>query len=549
MVSFATMPVAGVVAGALLLVAILYGLQRLRARRRVLLLPTAGLWRQAMQDAPLTVLGSRFRYWLAFLLAVAIALLLWLAVAGPMRAAQASAGTDLFYFDASAPLTAPGADAAARRALIAAVRATSAARRAVFLGDAVGTRLLAPGESASLLAARLDRVTPEARPSTFGRWLTQTAAQLPPGQTATVHYYGGRAAAGAARVPNGIGLRYGYLAPPVANNRGIVALGAMPAASGRWRDADVLVAVAGRTSPPLDPAALTWTLDGEAFVPDRVAQGGRGSIVLRDVPATGGVLRVALRRGDGFPADDSASLRLPDRRPVLVALLPGVPATIRRAVAADDAFATVDAGTAQVIVRTAGSGGAVRPDLPTLILSDPARTAATFVFAGPGERVGGALATRLDDLGITAIEAGRIADMLHRPIAADVADAPRRSVAIWRDLFDPRAPFAGSPAMPLLVTRSLRWLAGERGWTAYAKAAASPGDVSATVTLGDPAPPPAITSLTDRRVTADAAVVTPSAVVEPVGRFPGERVLSALLLAALALLAAEWWLVQRRWMA
>ncbi len=56
------------IAGALVLAGIVYALQRLRAQPRVLRLPTAGLWAQAMRAAPVRVLGGRFRYWLAYLL-------------------------------------------------------------------------------------------------------------------------------------------------------------------------------------------------------------------------------------------------------------------------------------------------------------------------------------------------------------------------------------------------------------------------------------------------------------------------------------------------
>ena len=50
------------IAGALVLAGIVYALQRLRAQPRVLRLPTAGLWAQAMRAAPVRVLGGRFRY-------------------------------------------------------------------------------------------------------------------------------------------------------------------------------------------------------------------------------------------------------------------------------------------------------------------------------------------------------------------------------------------------------------------------------------------------------------------------------------------------------
>lgn len=281
--------------GAVVLAGIVYLLQRLRARRRVLRLPTAGLWAQAMREAPARVLGGRFRYWLAYLLILAIALLLWIAAAHPtVSPASASGGMQRFYLDNSALMTGGGDLARAKRALLADVRATPADLREVILGDAVGTRLLAPGESASLLSRRLDMVSAEARPSAFVAW----ARHIDP---ATIRYYGAWGAAHPAA--RSAALHYGYLADPVPGNRGIVALGVTPAASGQADKADLLVTVAAAGGAVPSAADLRWTRDGQGFVPPNVEALGGGRYLVRDINAAGEVIGVALAKGDDFAAD------------------------------------------------------------------------------------------------------------------------------------------------------------------------------------------------------------------------------------------------------
>lgn len=512
------------VAGIIALAGIVYLLQRLRTERRVLRLPTAGLWAQAMRDSPARVLGGRFRYWIAYLLILAIALLLWLSAAHPQAASSAAGGRmQLFYLDNSALMT-PGRDLAqAKRALLADVRATPADRRAVVLGDAVGTRLLAPGESASLLSRRLDMIATEARPSRFESWLRQ-AGRGP----AMIRYYGGWGAARDAvgSVSPTPSVRYGYLADAVADNRGIVAFGVTPAASGLVGKADALVTVAAAHGPAPTASDLRWTMDGHDATPARIEPLGSGQFVARDLDAAGGMLGVALAKGDGFAADDSARLRLVDRRSLRVALLDGTPASVRAVVAADPSLAVVPGAQAQVVV---GSAGAVRGiDRPALILSDPASQSQAFTFAGPGEADGGEVSGRLEALGLARLDAGALADALHRPIGVDVRDARRRSVGLWAQIVGPASPFTQSPVMPIFISRSLQWLGGRESWTSV-----------------DPAG-----GLTDRATTLAAADGAPRPALEPLGgAWPSDLPFLLLLLLAGVLLGVEWWLVQRRVMA
>uniref|UniRef100_UPI0013039058 hypothetical protein n=1 Tax=Escherichia coli TaxID=562 RepID=UPI0013039058 len=154
-----------------------------------------------------------------------------------------------------------------------------------------------------------------------------------------------------------------------------------PAASGQWRKADILVAVAAADGRLPAGGDLGWTLEGRPYAPPRVEALGDGRYLLRDMDAAGGVLGVRLDPGDRFPADDAAQLRPPDRRTLRVALLDGTPPAIRAAVRADDSLIVGPASTAQVVV---GDARAVQATgRPALVIADAAVGQPAFVFAGP----------------------------------------------------------------------------------------------------------------------------------------------------------------------
>lgn len=553
-----------VATGAALLAGLFYMLQRLRSRRRVLHLPTAALWSRAVEEVPLRVLGARFRYWLAYLLMLAIGLALWLATAHPASpAAGQGRAMRFFYLDASAVLAGGDEAARAKRALLADVRATPVDRRTVILGDAIGSRLLSPGESISLLAARLDAVSAQARPSIFSEWLRAQAKGRMAGGSASVRYYGAwpvlRAASNGLPAP--VQLTPGYLAASVPGNRGIVALGAAPAASGRSGKADVLIEAAAASGPPPGADALRVTRNGREIAATPMMLGG-GRFLLRDIDADGALLDVTMADGDAYGADDHAAIRLPDRRPIPVALGSGVPVSVRDAVQADGGFAIVGAAQAKVMVRRNGdpAGGT----LPALVLVPAAAGAATFAFAGPNEQAHGELARRVGDFGLAQVDAVALAARLGRPIGVAVSDSTIRRVAVWSAVFDPAVQFDRTATMPLFVSRSLRWLAGEAAWTAYAKAGSTlPNPWSGSGWSGSQGTAPFLAdagdsridgvavaaSLTDRRTTVMAGDVMARPPVVPVaGAALPDPVFMGLIVFAILLLAGEWWLLRRGWM-
>jgi hypothetical protein len=413
---------ATVLVGALVLAGLLFLLQRLRVRRQVVRVPTSMFWRMAVQAAPARVLHERFRHWLAYALVLSIALLLWLAASGLQMAPGSARKTQLFYLDASAAMTAAHAFDDAAAALIADACAVPADRREVVLGDPYGTLLLARGEDIALLPARLKEVKPGLYPSAFPAWVGARAGLLKAAPLPALHYYGARAAAqdGSARLDRSMEFTVGYLAPRIRNNRGIVALGASPAASGAWDKADVLVTLSAPEGQAVDGGDLALKLDGHSFAPVLMAQGA-GRFLLHDLPANGATLTVSLTRGDAFPADDSASLRLPLRRRITVAMAPDVPAPVQAVVRADPALVVGPPSAAQVALRM--QQDPATPGLPEMVLVGQQGQDAAFRFTQPsGDQ--GTIQDALDQAGLAQFDAASLADGLHRPIGVEMAEGP-----------------------------------------------------------------------------------------------------------------------------
>ncbi|PPT77553.1 hypothetical protein XaplCFBP3122_06240 [Xanthomonas arboricola pv. populi] len=569
--NFAHAPFAAVAAGALLLAAALYALQRLKARRRAVSLPAAMLWQQVAGQTPPRVLGRRFRYWWAYLLSLAIVLALWLAAAAPRPDAAADTRRQVFYLDASAWMSAGDDFADARQALLADVAAVPAPAREVRLGDPHDSALLLPGEPLALLGKRLDGVRAAVHPSGFGRWMAAAGARAAADAGPVVHYYGAAPVArrAAAQLPPQVELVPGYLSRPLAGNRGIVNLGVAAAGSGRWDRVDVLVETAATGLPAIAAGGLGFSLDGRPWQPPAMQAAGPGRLLLKDVPAAGAELRVALREGDDFSADDSAGIRLPRRQRIKVALGEGVPPAIGELVALDPALEQVPAAQAQVLVRLADDAGQADPR-PALSLTRADSQPGAFVFGVTAEDEQRELADNLQQLGLSQAQNAVLASRLDRAVGVDLVPAPQRSVAVWRELFEPGSDFAQSRAMPLFVSQSLRWLAQPPPWSPFAQAGRplltqaglqglSQDRQLLARGLGDAVYLPAAghfrlgeqqlaVSLLDRDISAGVAAPAEPAEAARARAFAGALAADWavwLLLAAVALLALEWWLLQR----
>ncbi|WP_295184199.1 hypothetical protein [uncultured Brevundimonas sp.] len=568
--SFLSLPMWAVIAGAIGLAALLFALQILKARQKLVRIAAAGLWAQAARVTPLRVFRQRFQRWLAYLLILAIALLLWLAGARPEMTPGRDAADHIFYLDASAVLMGRDDLTQARRALIADARNTDPARRAVYLDGAVATPLLQPGENLALLSQRLDGVKARPAPSSFAHAVAdrELDGAASSGRPSVVHYYGAWSGARTVAPSANRRLVYGYLAAPTPDNRGIVALGVTPAASGDAGRADILVEAIGADGRPLPADALRFSHDGRDVEGETLARPD-GRLIVQDVVADGGLFTVRLARPDAFPADDKASLRLPDARPVNVALSPGAPAAVGRAVRLNPAFSVTAPQDAQVVVRRSGERfGENRPALVVTQSGDQPAFVFTYGVDEPEPDLSGAL----DALGVSDVETQALARTTRRDVSAETRPGQQRSVAVWSALFDDGGGFPAAASFPVFVARTLSWLVDVGPSVPYAQAGTDLTDQSDLYGLssdrriaeralnGDLYLSQAgetrigdlrlAVSLTDREITMDAARAVPSDVVVTPVRGPAVDLLFILLVViAGLLLLLEWRLHQRGAMA
>lgn len=564
--SFASLPLWAVLIGAGALAALLFVLQILKARQKRVRIAAAGLWAQAARVAPLRVFRQRFERWLAYLLILAIALLLWTAGARPELNPNRDADRHIFYLDASAGLTGRDDFERARRALIADVRATEPSRRAVYLGDAIGTPLLRPGENIALLTRRLDGMEAQARPSAFARFVA--AGPVDPvtsieGDRTVLHYYGGWPSGASAGPVPGTEIVWGYLAGPIADNRGIVALGVSPAASGAADRADILVLAVGAQGRALESGALRFSRDGRDLSVQAEDQPD-GALIIRDMPADGRLLAVRLARGDAFRADDRAAVRLPSRVALKVALSAAVPASVRQVVRLDAGLAEVEVDQADVIVRRAGER--FGPDRPALVLTGTDGPAFQLTYAD-GEDAPD-LAADAETLRLANLDAVSLAERTRRAVGVEAGSGPHRGVAVWSVLFDEGQGFTTSADFPIFLSRSLRWLSDPKPWIPYAAAGTALVDqsdlyglatdrrIAARALNGDVYPGaagetrigdlPVAVSLLDRTTTLDVARRPPADVaIAPVRGATVDLLFTLLVLLAGLLLLLEWRLHRR----
>lgn len=568
--SFLYLPMWAVIAGAVGLAALLFALQILKARQKLVRIAAAGLWAQAARVTPLRVFRQRFQRWLAYLLILTIALLLWIAGARPEMTPGRDAADHIFYLDASAVLMGRDDLAQARRALIADARNTDPARRAVYLDGAVATPLLQPGENLALLSQRLDDVKARPAPSSFAHAVagSELDGAASSGRPSVIHYYGAWSGARTVAPSADRRLVYGYLAAPTPDNRGVVALGASPAASGDAVRADILVEAIGADGRPLPADALRFSREGRDVGVETLARPD-GRLIVRDVVADGALFTVRLARSDAFPADDQASLRLPDERPVNVALSPGAPAAVVRAVRLNPAFSVTAPQDAQVVVRRSGERfGEDRPALVVTQSGDQPAFVFTYGVGEPEPDLSGAL----DALGMSDVETQALARTTRRDVSAETRQGQQRSVAVWSALFDDGGGFPSAASFPVFVSRTLSWLVDAGPWLPYAQAdtdltdqsdlyglssdrriaeRALNGDLylsqAGETRIGDLR---LAVSLTDREITMDAARAAPSDVVVTPVRGPAVDLLFILLVViAGLLLLLEWRLHQRGAMA
>ncbi|MCY4476811.1 MAG: BatA domain-containing protein [Gammaproteobacteria bacterium] len=568
--NFANLSLPWLLAGAAALAGVLYVLQQLRIRYTEVAVPTAMFWREAARDAPVRVFRRRFRHWLAYLLSLLICWLLWLGLAEPRVEDPEGGQYHVLFLDGSAHMSAPGDLDQAIRRLRDDLRNLPQDRREVIWGGAWNLKLLNAGEESLLFDRRVVGLAPEGAPSAVEEQIDLLALPGAYPEAVRLVIYG--------RAPVGGGtleaLREGVQVHRAAGfdepgaNRGIVAMGLGTAASGRWDAVDVLIRMAATGDLSTLPGDVQLSLDGSAVTGIAIEAVPPDGLVLRDVPAAGGLLEARIAAADTLPADDSAQLQLPERRELKVAVSSLLGAVLMEAVEADPGL-VLAGDEPELVFRRAGEsfGG----DLPALEFAPMNEQVNAFEIQYAGD-LDAELALRdsLRGLGLHLIDGAGLAAEAGRPVGVQASAGENRNVSVWLELLDERYNFTASRAFPLFISRASRWLAEENPVYAYLAAGrlaaeespdfalAGPG-ISATRLLGaDLAPARAgflespnaelayPVSLLSTVVTTGQVGVELPAFAPTAAGLAGPSLLALLLiLAALALLAFEWYAYQR----
>ncbi|MGB0953816.1 MAG: hypothetical protein ACPG31_11360 [Planctomycetota bacterium] len=461
--SFLNLPVWGIALGWLGLAGGLFLLQRLRVRHRRVEVPTTMFWRQVVEESRARVLTERFRHPWTYLLLLAIATLLWFAVSGLQRDADAKR-TYLLVLDGSVGMSQEGRFEHAVERLLEDVDGLPAAQREVWWSAGEQSLLLAKGEHGHLLEARLQGVAPHQAAASVESWILRQA-QAPVSEEVGVRLYGDAVVREEALgfLPAGMDVRRATeLAPALPGNRGFLQGGLEDAASGYGDRVDLYLEICGTEIAP------TVSVAGEALDLQGISTATTHGTAWRftDVPARGQILTFQLASGDAYPADDAMTLALPQRRPLRVLLSPALRPWFGPVLAADHGLVAATE-EADLVIRSADEE--LAPDLPALVVGPLSLDRHAFHVTDQN----GVDADRLLQevhvgLGLHQIDALGLAQELQQPISLGVSLGDGRSVQLWERLLEPTSGFLNSQSFPLFVGSALRWLGGSRDFANFA---------------------------------------------------------------------------------
>ena len=561
--SFANLPLLGVLGGIAGIAALLFLLQLLRIRHVQVAVPTTIFWRAAAREAPVRVLRGAFRHPLAYLLVLAICTLLWLAFAGPEAHDDRTAAYRVLFLDGSAHTAAVGEFDQAVDKLKSDLAGLPDGAREVVWGGARNLKLLKAGEDRLLLDHRLSGLAPEAAPSALDEQLRLLSLPGVAPEALEIVVYG-RAPANPVvleALPTGMRVSRAIEYPERGTNRGVASLGVNPAASGRWDRLDLLVRIGG--TPDAAPVeGIAVQVNGQRLDDDRLEWLAADVATVRDLPADGGSVEVRIEAGDELALDDAARLTLPVRHVIRVALAGELDPSIEHAIEADPGLEIVTENASIVIRRR---GVEAFGDLPALEFAPAADQETAFEIAYTGDDSAElALRSSIAALGLDQVDAAGIAAEARRPVGVRLQHAGLAGISVWDELLA-HYNFTGSRSFPLFISRAARWLAGEPAWHPYLAAGKPLPDATvwSLATTVDPALDAlgadyvlgAAGTVTSDRGVADVALSsdavtarstgTPLAISQAAGGVAATGIVTWLILAALLLLGAEWYLYQR----
>ena len=572
--TFGNLSAAWVIAGLAGLAALLYALQQLRTRYREVTVVTTLFWRQVVDEAPVRKLRERFRHPWAYALILGICSLLWLGLAEPQFGGTDDRTFYVLVLDGSAGMAAGNRFQQAVDQIERQAARLPRDRRQVIWAGASARTILNPGEHELLLSKRLERMTPDAAPASIERVVRQLSAARSGQQTTSIVVFGDAPVRKQVidLLPASVTVARAAAATPLDGNAGITALGISDAASGDWDKVDVFVDL--QTSADRKaPTDFQIELDGKP-VPSqsmaRVPGGANKGFVIQDLPAAGGLLTVKLAGNDSLSLDNAASVRLPVKPLVKVALSASLDAALGPVLEADRGV-MIARDAADVVIRKAGEN--VGGNLPALEFVGAATQPEAFLITHPAVFDSAAvIRSAVTDIGLRQIDAMSLAQSSGRPIEVTVNEGKQWKFSVWQELLTEDYDFTRSRAFPLFVANAVRWLAGSKAW--YPTVAAGrplitnvAGEPARVLTVSgravDPLGPdfvpagagelrldggakPLSVSLLDADVTMGARdTALQPADLARVGLAPTSGAITWLLLLAAMLLAYEWVLFQR----
>ncbi len=533
--SFGLLSVTSVLLGVAALAIGLWLAQRLRVQHREVEVLSTIFWQEALQETRARVFVKRFRHWWAWVLLVAIASLLWMLIAKPET--HSLDGTrHVVVVDWSVD------DPQVRQndlelAIEVAKAMPTADREIIAVGTTLQT-LLRPGEPLELARQRCP-ADPVVAPRDLN-WAIDTLAARATQQTPlSIHLVGdGAIDAGRldliARQMDGERSKQFFSVHRVSRDHGepkpaLATLGVADSVDGRWDLVDVWIAI-DQPESAVSKNQFKIT-SGGAPVENELELRENGVYQLRGLPADGRDIEVAL--------DDRlvGKITLPDRAPIRVRLESDVSQSLRQLITIDPACSIVDTG-GDVIIGSSDEANF------RLVGDD----SSAFSISADSDDPEQTLADLVGRLALEQIDATGIAQQSGRVVDVQLSHAETRRIAMWKSLFTPTFDFQESRACPVLVSRSVRWLADRPAMVPWAE-------------LGQKLPaasPPFGRATEEQTRTADGRTISASRLAAPVAteavtlqESQGASLFAAIspitwlgLLVSL-LLVGEWVLYQR----
>lgn len=566
--TFLTLPILAVLAGLAVIGLGLYLLQQLRTRNTQVAVPTIMFWRASVRDAPVRVFRDRFRHIWAYLLCLLICTLVWLAFADPAIENDEQVRFHVLFLDGSAHTSNPEDFELAKQKLLADLRDFPEHKREVFVGGARTLKVLTTGEHYRIAERRLQGVYPEGATSSLGEFirLFNTTNRFPFGTQLIVYGNVPIDASLLSKLPEDVSFIQHSTQIAGTENWGITSLGWAESSTGNWSLVDVSFEIEGTKDAPAN-IDFSVTVDGQEIATEDIQKINESSYLIQDLSADGAVLTVSLEVNDSLPIDDEARLQLPTKRPIRVKLDDVVSEAVVHVIQADPGLLIVDVEEHVQIQSNASA----EVEVPSLRLTASANQGNTIVYKYlPGDDVE-SIRRRTLDLGFDRIET-TLAESPRTEVSVVFEEGVMRSISFPDHLLGAKVGYRDSYAFPLYIASAIRWLADDQAQFSYAAAgrplvmqnrldSLSISKPYSDVVLGTEFIPPRAETLEDQVPDSlEVALLSPQVTSQFTEQVDGDSVEEEtgvifaglgsiglwLTLLAMAFLAFEWYLYQRR---